>query len=345
VFSEFPFEELRIVEFPRVAGFAMGHPTLIPFSEALGFLTVGDDGISNINFMVTAHEVAHQWWGNITTPAPVPGASFLTEALAHYSTLLMEERFNGRVAARNRRLEFEKLYLESRKADVERPVVRIDGSESSDQSLWYNKGGLVFWMTSETIGREAFLSALRAFIGEFSFQHDHPTIFDLIRHIREEAGPEHEAFLRQWFFEVVLPRPEVVSAESRAKDGGYETLVVVRNAGTGTIDLEVELANRRRVSTEIGIQPRPTRLRRDDLPEAEGWVEEERTDDEGDAEKVSRAAGASREPYRAVRTGIRLAAGEEKSVTLFTEFEVKHVLLDPDAELLVAGRHGAQKGL
>lgn len=341
IFSAFPFEELRIVEFPRVAGFAMGFPTLIPFSELLGFLTRSDDGISNINFMVTAHEVAHQWWGTITWPAEVPGSPFLTEALAHYSTLLMEERFNGRVAGRNRRLSFERAYLSGRRKDVERPVVRIDGSEPGDQVTWYNKGGLVFWMTSERIGRDNLVQALRDYVVEFSFQEDHPTIHDLLRHIRAKAGPGHEEFLRQTFYEVVLPRPEIVAARVSRSDRGYSTTVELKNNGTGTVSLDVEVANRGLLTGEIGAMPAPIRLARDDLEDPLGWV----TEAEPAEQEAGDAPDEETEPYLSVRKRVTLAAGESLEIQLDSEFEPGNVLLDPDAQVLMQGRNQASRKL
>ncbi|MEW6747537.1 MAG: M1 family aminopeptidase, partial [Planctomycetota bacterium] len=340
LFSAYPFRELRIVEFPKLAAFAMGHPTLIPFSEAIGFLTKADDGISNINFMVTAHEAAHQWWGTIVTPARVPGAAFLTEGLAHFSTLLMEERFNGRVAARNRRLRFEREYLGGRHADVERPIVRVDGSEPGDEATWYNKGGLVFWMLSQTLGRDRFGEVLRRFVEEYSFKSDHPTVHDLLRLVREAAPGECEPFLQQWFYEVHLPKPEIVRADVKADGSAFDTTIQVRNAGTGTVPLEVEVANRKRLSTEIGIEPAPVRLQRDTLPDPLGWEEELRKLEEQRAQ----AGGKPLEPYQAERVSILLGPDAEATATFRTTFKPRYVLLDPDAQLLMSGRTRAGRG-
>ena len=328
VFTPYPFEELRIVELPAFAGFALGHPTLIPFSEQLGFLTDGDDGISNTNFMVTAHEVAHQWWGTVITPARAPAAAFLTEALAHFSTLMMEERFQGRVAARNRRRQFESLYLEGRRVDVERAIVRIDGSQAGDQATWYNKGGWVFWMAYEQFGRERFLRLLRQFVDDWAFQVEHPTIHDLLALFWNEADADERDFLNQWFYEVVLPRPRVVGAFTHEIGGRWSTRVTLCNEGSGTVPLVVEVANRRLRSAELGIEPMPNRLESDQLAEALAWEEEV-----GDSAKVDEDS-----PYRAVRGTVLLAPGCEEEITLVTEFEPHAVILDPDIELLMLGR-------
>lgn len=363
VFSEFPWQNLRIVEFPQLAGFAMGHPTLIPFSESIGFLTNEEDGVSNLNFMVTAHEVAHQWWGNIVTPARAPGAPFLTEALAHYSTLLMEERFNGRVAARNRRSEFEQMYLRGRNKDVERPIVRIDGSEASDTPIWYNKGGLVFWMLSETMGRDQLVEALRTFIAEFSFQEDHPTIHDLLDHVRVQGGPEIEPFLQRWFYNVVVPGFELVDATTAPEGDGYVTTITIENvtevkgeegpASLGELPITVEVATRRRLTTEIGAQLEPGRLAHDNLQDPLGWLEELKPEEESDAPGTERdsntvlAKSDSEEvkSFEAVREVITVAAGERQTFKVRTSFEPGSVLLDPDVQLLMYRRGAAKKTL
>ena len=61
-FYPYPWKELKISEFPGLASYAQGFPTNITFSEQIGFLTRSDEK-ARVAFMVTAHEIAHQWWG------------------------------------------------------------------------------------------------------------------------------------------------------------------------------------------------------------------------------------------------------------------------------------------
>ena len=70
-FYPFPWKELKLSEFPALAFYAQGFPTNITFSEGIGFLTKSDPK-ANAAFLVTAHESAHQWWGNIVTPGKGP---------------------------------------------------------------------------------------------------------------------------------------------------------------------------------------------------------------------------------------------------------------------------------
>ena len=46
-------------------------------------------------FEITAHEAAHQWWGNILTPGKGPGGNILAEGTAHFSTILLVEQLKG----------------------------------------------------------------------------------------------------------------------------------------------------------------------------------------------------------------------------------------------------------
>ncbi|UUZ56186.1 hypothetical protein LP419_13235 [Massilia sp. H-1] len=66
-FSPYQHKVVRIVEFPRYSNHAQSFPNTIPFSESIGFIAkVDDKNPKDIDypFYVTAHEIAHQWWGH-----------------------------------------------------------------------------------------------------------------------------------------------------------------------------------------------------------------------------------------------------------------------------------------
>ena len=69
------------MEFPRYGEYAQSFAGTIPYSEGIGFIAdVRRDDI-DYPFFVTAHEVAHQWWGHQVAPADVQGAAMLSETL------------------------------------------------------------------------------------------------------------------------------------------------------------------------------------------------------------------------------------------------------------------------
>ena len=95
-FTPYQHRQVRIIEFPQYARFAQSFANTIPFSESIGFIAdLGDaDDIDYVSY-VTAHEVAHQWWGHQVVGANVQGWSMLIESLAQYSSLMVMEKEYG----------------------------------------------------------------------------------------------------------------------------------------------------------------------------------------------------------------------------------------------------------
>ncbi len=88
-FSPFQFHQARILEFPSYATFAQSFANTIPYSESIGFLLRLDspDKI-DVTTYVTAHEIAHQWWGHQVVSSAQQGASMLIESFAEYCAKL-----------------------------------------------------------------------------------------------------------------------------------------------------------------------------------------------------------------------------------------------------------------
>jgi ABC-2 type transport system permease protein len=256
--APFPYSELRLAEFPRLATFAMGYPTLIPFSESIGFLTRDSKKRANMCFYVTAHEVAHQWWGTVIWPANGKGSAVLTESLANYSTLLMAGREEGEAKRRQMFADFEDRYLRGRDANEERPLTQLDGDRRRDDVLWYNRGGVIFYMLHRRLGEDAMLASLREFISRFSFQLDHPTLDDLMA-VFERNHPETRAFFDQYVRGKAIPNPgyKMVSREKNP-DGTWQVRCEIENRGQG--DLELEVAATRGEREKDGFEEARTRV-------------------------------------------------------------------------------------
>ena len=145
-FRPFPWRELKLSEFPGLASYAQGFPTDITFSEGIGFLTKSDVKTDAV-FMVTAHESAHQWWGNLLTPGKGPGGNLLSEGMAHFSTALLTEQVKGAAGAHGvpqaDRGELRRRAPGRRRAP---PGRRSTAPTRATQTVTYDKGGWVFWM-------------------------------------------------------------------------------------------------------------------------------------------------------------------------------------------------------
>ncbi len=100
---------------------AQSFPGNISFSEQAGFRAARAD----IATIVTAHEVAHQWWGHRLMPGLGPGADVLIEGLANDSTLLFLQEERGPEARMDFARRLEARFLETRRLEVESPLPEI----------------------------------------------------------------------------------------------------------------------------------------------------------------------------------------------------------------------------
>lgn len=217
-FSPYPYRQYRIFEFPRQRGtFAQSFPNTIPFSEAIGFnADIRDPRNIDYVFYVTAHELAHQWWGHQVAGADVQGSAVLTETLSQYSALMiMEQEYGAAYMQRFLKYELDN-YLSSRGTEVleEMPLYRVE----NQGYIHYRKGSLVLYALKDYLGEDTVNGMLRDFIREWGFQGPpYPTTRDLITRFRAVAAPEYQAVITDLFEKIVL-------FDLRAEDSAYREL-------------------------------------------------------------------------------------------------------------------------
>ena len=131
--------------------------------------------------------------------------------MAHFSTILLVDQAKGPGARIDFCKRLEANYAKSRRPDSERPLVKIDGSRSGDTTvIMYDKGGWVFWMLLNQMGRDPALHGLQSFITAYHGNPDHPVLQDFLEVMRRFApdSAAFDQFAKQWFHEVVLPEGE-----------------------------------------------------------------------------------------------------------------------------------------
>ena len=303
-FFPFPWKELKLSEFPALASYAQGFPTDITFSESIGFLTKSDPG-ANSAFMVTAHEAAHQWWGNIISPGKGPGGNLLSEGSSHFSTMLLFEQVKGLYPRIEFAKKIEDSYAKTRSTDSERPLVKIDGSRDGDQTVIYDKTGWVLWMLMQEMGRDPMLAGIKEFFKEYRDNPDHPVLQDFLAVLRKHAeNPEaFDEFTQQWFFKVVVPEYQISDAKLTQEGKTWIVKAKVANIGTGRMPVEFAAA--------AG----------------------ERFEKEGNR--------ALSKDYREARTTITLGGDENKEITITCDFKPEQITADPDAKVLQLRRKAA----
>src|SRR5262249_13413103 len=218
-FGPFPHRQLRIAELPRYAEGAQSFATMIAYSESSGFILDVRESVFDLVWYVTAHEVAHQWWGHQIFPANVEGAQFLSESLAEYSALMVVEHRYGAHKMR----QFLKRNLESylhvrAKTSDEKPLAR---GPKNQNHVHYMKGSLALYALKDTIGEAALNRALARFLRDHAFKSDpYPTTLDVLALLRAEAGPAHDQLITDLFDKITLWDLRVVGSEaSETSDG------------------------------------------------------------------------------------------------------------------------------
>ncbi len=227
-FSPYQFRQARVIEFPSYANFAQSFANTIPYSENIGFLTkLGDEDKIDVVTYVTAHEIAHQWWGHQLVPSGQQGSTMLVESFAQYSALLVMERLYGKEQMR-RFLKYElDRYLRSRGGEVveELPLARVE----NQGYIHYQKGSLVLYWLKEVVGEEVVNRSLSELLKQYAFKPaPYPNTLDFLRILRAEAGPEHQQLITDLFEKITLL--DVKASEAKAvkrADGKYEVTFVV----------------------------------------------------------------------------------------------------------------------
>jgi hypothetical protein len=311
-FAPFPWHELRLSEFAGLATYAQGSPGNITFSEGIGFLTRSEPK-ANAAFWITAHESAHQWWPNMAMVGDGPGGDVLSEGMAHFSTILLTEQVKGEQQRIAFCKQIEDRYGNVRRRDSERPLVKVNGELPADNRIIYDKGGWALWMLFRLMGRENGLAAQKDYIATYRDSRDHPVLQDYLAIMRKHAPDTtaFDAYVKQWFYEVVIPQYLVSDPKVTPAGSGFVVSAKVKNVGTGTMPVEIAA------------------VRGERFPEAPKNAPK----DAKDKAKV--------ESYRDARATITLAAGEEREVSIPCAFSPQNLVVDPDVHVMQLERQKA----
>ncbi len=203
-FSPYPYRQLRIVEFPRYRSFAQSLPGIIPFSEAIGFvMNIDDKKDLDMPFFITAHEVAHQWWGIQVEAANVLGQKMILETLAQYAAMMVfKEKYGEEKLQQFLKFQsdtYQEAKLKSKK--LEPPLALVD----KEEHIYYNKGALAMYELQQRIGEKNLNKALQNFLQHWrSFNNPakpkrYSTTADLLHYFRQAAPDSAQHLITDLF--------------------------------------------------------------------------------------------------------------------------------------------------
>jgi hypothetical protein len=239
-FGPYQFAQVRVAEFPRYGSNAQSFPGTIAYSESLGFIARVEAGGAAVPypFQITAHEVAHQWWGHQVHGARGPGSDLISESMAQYVSLQVLRQQRGDAVARRFLAAEMDTYLRSRSRATmrEQPLTRAEGQDY----VSYQKGAIVLDLLRQLIGETRLNEALARCLREHaSPQSPALDASAFLACLRQATPPDLQYVITDSFERVTLYDLRALGAESRRRaDGRYDvTLRVsarkVQGDGTG----------------------------------------------------------------------------------------------------------------
>lgn len=208
-FSPYQYKQIRIMEFPRYAEFAQSYPGTVPFSESIGFvLNIDDNEDVDMAFYVTAHEIAHQWFGMQVEAANVQGQLMILETLSQYAAMMaLKQAYSEEKVQQFLALQTDKYQEGKRREDKPEPPLAL--VENQDY-IYYAKGAINMYALQEAIGEESVNLALRRFLedwntidGKLKIKTDrYATSKELLGYFREST-PSHQQHIITALFESV----------------------------------------------------------------------------------------------------------------------------------------------
>jgi len=185
----YPYDKLDLISVPDFAAGAMENPGAITFRDT--FLLIKDDapeGQRRGFAHVTAHELAHQWFGNLVT-MPWWDDIWLNEASATW----LGERTVAELYPQSQAALSALGYVhyamdvdsQGSARKIRQPIETDHDIENAFDAITYSKGGAVLSMFERYVGAETFRQGLRIYMQRHRF--GNATAHDLIAALSEAA--------------------------------------------------------------------------------------------------------------------------------------------------------------
>jgi aminopeptidase N len=146
-----------------------------------------------------AHELAHQWWGNMVTCRDW-NHFWLNEGMASFMASAYRERRFGKQAYLRDIEEYRKNYEKVRDAGKDRSLVFPDWLHptAADRTLVYDKGAYVLHLLRQELGEQTFWSGIRQYTRKY-FGKSAVTA-DFQRAMEQASGRKLDHFFSHWVY-------------------------------------------------------------------------------------------------------------------------------------------------
>jgi TolA-binding protein len=216
-FAPFPYEKMAVVDVPLPPFLGGVGPASLMFLQE----TMVDH--PEVPETLLAHELAHQWWGNLI-PINMTDAGYsqwLSEGFATYSDALYTEHTEGQKAFARHMERYQQLYYQtsmSMPGGVKSIKRTMSPADAMYRPIVYEKGAYVLHMLRKVMGDEKFFKLMRLYVE--SYKNKLTVVDDFRRLATQVQGEDLSWFFAQWFDNSVSVHWKVTAAVAPGSTGG-----------------------------------------------------------------------------------------------------------------------------
>ena len=241
LYGPFPYGEFSLVE--------VNFPTIVTGTSEFGFILADDSKLNDFDLAYWAHEMGHQWWGNVVRSASgTTGQMMLSEGVTQFGALQAVDAIEGPAAAEQfRRIGYHgkgqsaAAYFRLIQSGTDFPLTSYIPKNQNEtltmHRLANTKGFILLDMLSRTIGRERFAAILRRFILQKNNQTTSWQEFQ--QAVEAGAGKDVRWFFEQWFERAGAPDYQLTWKQ----EGKLVSGVITQASPYYQADLEIEAKN------------------------------------------------------------------------------------------------------
>lgn len=229
-FGEYPFEKYGMVAVEPFRYGGMEHQTMT---------TINRRWLEGYSEGGIAHELAHQWWGDLVTCASWKDI-WLNEGFATYSDAMFTEFKYGKSSFIKKMQSFARIYF------GEDSIISYSIYDPPQKYLFgravYFKGAWVLHMLRNIVGDSVFIKILREWGKRFAYQS--ATTQDFINVVNEVSGKNYDWFFDEWVFKAGYPRYKLRYSIPQVPKGGVILRINIKQTqvelGYGLFKMPVE---------------------------------------------------------------------------------------------------------